>query len=211
MSGAQFIQRIGGGGTVSAKALYQTAVNAVSGTYTLPSKRMLIVFTVEVEVNGGTGAMTISGHAATQVIQYGFAGGASDAAMIFATMVDPAVDPNTWSFNVVTNGGRIIVGIYFVDGPSSLNVLSSTTVLPTGTLNVKAGTTVIAAAIARGVPLGGLDYTTGIPIVDHSAFGQPMGYKMGHGDQTLDNAAYALGVSAPNANSYSCVAACFQS
>lgn len=109
-----------------------------SGTYTVPSKRCMVLLTWGAQtspVNDPTSVM-ISGHAATKIV-----GGAS--ASIWAAMVDPG-DPNTWSVtcpNIFSS--RCLAGLFKSDASriNATSINNSGTLSPT--LNVPEGGSIL--------------------------------------------------------------------
>jgi hypothetical protein len=151
-------------GDMPVRALFNVAGGAgvVSGTYTLPLVRSLVVLCWGAQTSPGTdpSSVTISGHAATKVVSNG-AGSFGNSSSIWAAMVDPT-DANTWSVTCAgISSSRCDAQIYVLTA-SRLNATAtgtSTAANPTATLNVAKNSTYIACVNAQGAAPPGASWT----------------------------------------------------
>ena len=154
MPGAQFQILLGGKDSPLEAVLTDTIAGSLSGAFTAPTRRSLIVLCVAAQSSssGSVSAATIGGHAAA-IIR---ADGSSTYSSIAAAMVSPG-DPNTFSITAPAPfSSRSAVFFYRVDGASRINVSQSsaqsglTTPISSGVFNPPRNSTIIGIAKGQG-------------------------------------------------------------
>lgn len=122
-------------------------IGDTSGTYTVPSRRSLVILCWSAQTSPATAptSCTISGHAATSIISNG---AATNGSTIFAAMVDPS-DANTWSVshsNIFSSRCRAEIYTATAGRINATATAASTASAPTATLDVAAGSAYIGVA-----------------------------------------------------------------
>ena len=156
-----FIVPFPGGQVPVSLSLANTINSALSGIFSLPvSKRMVVLcFAAQTSPPSGVTNCTIGGHAATQIVNNG---STTNTCSIWAAMIDPATDPNTWAVSGISVfSGRCTAFIY-QSTATGISVAASavgTGANPTATLSVPDNSSYLGCAKAQGASSPGVAWS----------------------------------------------------